>query len=96
MIGDSVEVIVQAHRFDGLVFLASCDKIVPSMARAAEYNSNISLENRPEEFFASKSRLSRILKTLRDCGKILRRHVLHPNIKRRINCIPGEFIKSSE
>lgn len=35
LIVDSVEVVVQAHRFDGLVFLASCDKIVPAMARAA-------------------------------------------------------------
>lgn len=35
LIVDSVEVMVQAHRFDGLVFLASCDKIVPAMARAA-------------------------------------------------------------
>ena len=35
LIVDSIEVMVQAHHFDGLVFLAGCDKIVPAMARAA-------------------------------------------------------------
>lgn len=35
VIADSVEVMTRAHHFDGLVFLASCDKIVPAMARAA-------------------------------------------------------------
>lgn len=35
VITDSVEVMVRAHHFDGLVMLASCDKIVPAMARAA-------------------------------------------------------------
>ena len=35
LIVDSIEVMVRAHHFDGLVFLASCDKIVPAMARAA-------------------------------------------------------------
>ena len=35
IIADSVEVMARAHHFDGLVLLASCDKIVPAMARAA-------------------------------------------------------------
>lgn len=35
LIVDSIEVMVQAHHFDGLIFLAGCDKIVPAMARAA-------------------------------------------------------------
>ena len=35
LIVDSVEAMVGAHHFDGLVFLAGCDKIVPAMARAA-------------------------------------------------------------
>ena len=35
VITDSIEVMVRAHHFDGLVFLAGCDKIVPAMARAA-------------------------------------------------------------
>lgn len=35
LIVDSIEVMVRAHHFDGLIFLASCDKIVPAMARAA-------------------------------------------------------------
>ena len=35
LIVDSIEVMVRAHHFDGLVFLAGCDKIVPAMARAA-------------------------------------------------------------
>lgn len=35
LIADSVELNAGAHRFDGLVMLASCDKIVPAMAMAA-------------------------------------------------------------
>ena len=35
VIADSIEVMVRAHHFDALVFLAGCDKIVPAMARAA-------------------------------------------------------------
>lgn len=35
LIADSVEVNAHAHRFDGLVMIASCDKIVPAMAMAA-------------------------------------------------------------
>ena len=35
LIADSVEVNAFAHRFDGLVLIASCDKIVPAMAMAA-------------------------------------------------------------
>ena len=34
-IADSVEIQCQAHHFDGLVMLASCDKIVPGMLMAA-------------------------------------------------------------
>ncbi|MDR0859390.1 MAG: dihydroxy-acid dehydratase [Oscillospiraceae bacterium] len=35
IIADSVECMVQAHRFDGLVFIPNCDKIVPGMLMAA-------------------------------------------------------------
>ncbi|MCS7253970.1 MAG: dihydroxy-acid dehydratase [Armatimonadota bacterium] len=35
LIADSVETMVEAHRFDGLVCVASCDKIVPGMLMAA-------------------------------------------------------------
>ena len=35
LITDSIETMAEAHHFDGLVFLAGCDKIVPAMARAA-------------------------------------------------------------
>lgn len=35
LIADSVETMVEAHRLDGLVCLASCDKIVPGMLMAA-------------------------------------------------------------
>ena len=35
IICDSVEIMAQAHRLDGLVLLASCDKIVPAMLMAA-------------------------------------------------------------
>lgn len=35
VIADSVELCVQAHRFDGLAMIASCDKIVPGMLMAA-------------------------------------------------------------
>ena len=35
IIADSVEVMAQAQRLDGLVLLAGCDKIVPAMAIAA-------------------------------------------------------------
>jgi dihydroxy-acid dehydratase len=34
VIADSIELVVEAQRLDGLVFLASCDKIVPGMAMA--------------------------------------------------------------
>lgn len=35
LIADSVECMVRAHRFDGLVFIPNCDKIVPGMLMAA-------------------------------------------------------------
>jgi len=35
LIADSAEVVAQAHAFDGLVFIPSCDKIVPGMLMAA-------------------------------------------------------------
>ncbi len=35
LIADSVEVMVEAHRFDALVFIPNCDKIVPGMLMAA-------------------------------------------------------------
>ena len=35
LIADSVEVMAQAHRFDGIVLVGSCDKIVPGMLMAA-------------------------------------------------------------
>jgi dihydroxy-acid dehydratase len=34
-IADSIELMAQAHRFDGLVMVGSCDKIVPGMLMAA-------------------------------------------------------------
>ncbi len=34
VIADSVELVVEAHRFDGMVCIASCDKIVPGMLMA--------------------------------------------------------------
>jgi dihydroxy-acid dehydratase len=35
LIADSIESMVIAHQFDGLVLIASCDKIVPGMLMAA-------------------------------------------------------------
>jgi dihydroxy-acid dehydratase len=35
LIADSVEVMVEAHRFDALVFIPNCDKIIPGMLMAA-------------------------------------------------------------
>ncbi|MCW4004405.1 MAG: dihydroxy-acid dehydratase [Candidatus Bathyarchaeota archaeon] len=35
LIADSVEIMAQAHRLDGIVLLSSCDKIVPGMLMAA-------------------------------------------------------------
>ena len=35
LIADSVEVMVEAHRLDGIVFVGSCDKIVPGMLMSA-------------------------------------------------------------
>jgi len=35
LIADSIEVMVQAHRFDGVVLLTNCDKITPGMMMAA-------------------------------------------------------------
>jgi dihydroxy-acid dehydratase len=35
LIADSVELVVQAHQFDALVFITNCDKIIPGMLMAA-------------------------------------------------------------
>ena len=35
VIADSVELMVEAHRFDALVFIPNCDKIIPGMMMAA-------------------------------------------------------------
>ena len=35
LIADSVEIMVEANRFDGLVLLTNCDKITPGMMMAA-------------------------------------------------------------
>ena len=35
LIADCIECMARAHRFDGLVFIPSCDKIVPGMLMAA-------------------------------------------------------------
>jgi len=35
IIADSIEVMTQAHRFDGIVMLGTCDKIVPGMLMAS-------------------------------------------------------------
>lgn len=35
LIADSVEVVVQAHAFDALVFIPNCDKVIPGMLMAA-------------------------------------------------------------
>lgn len=35
LIADSVEIMTQAHAFDGLVFIPNCDKIIPGMLMAA-------------------------------------------------------------
>jgi dihydroxy-acid dehydratase len=35
LIADSIECMVKAHQFDGLVFIPNCDKIVPGMIMAA-------------------------------------------------------------
>jgi dihydroxy-acid dehydratase len=35
LIADSVEIIAQAHAFDGLVFIPNCDKVIPGMLMAA-------------------------------------------------------------
>lgn len=35
LIADSIELMVQAHQFDGLVFIPNCDKIIPGMLMAA-------------------------------------------------------------
>jgi dihydroxy-acid dehydratase len=35
LIADSIEAVTMAHRFDGLVMVANCDKIVPGMLMAA-------------------------------------------------------------
>lgn len=35
IVADSIEVMTEAHRFDGIVMLGSCDKIVPGMLMAA-------------------------------------------------------------
>ena len=35
LVADSVEIVAQAHAFDGLVFIPNCDKVIPGMLMAA-------------------------------------------------------------
>ena len=35
LIADSVEIVAEAHAFDGLVFVPNCDKVIPGMLMAA-------------------------------------------------------------
>ncbi|MDH5364635.1 MAG: dihydroxy-acid dehydratase, partial [Dehalococcoidia bacterium] len=35
LIADSVEILAEAHAFDGLVFIPNCDKVIPGMLMAA-------------------------------------------------------------
>ena len=35
LIADSIEILAQAHAFDGLVFIPNCDKVIPGMLMAA-------------------------------------------------------------
>src|SRR4030065_1840566 len=35
LIADSVEVMTQAHRLDGLILISNCDKVTPGMLMAA-------------------------------------------------------------
>jgi len=35
LIADSIEIMAQAHQFDGLVFMPNCDKVIPGMLMAA-------------------------------------------------------------
>ena len=35
LIADSIELVVEAHKFDGMVLICSCDKIIPGMLMAA-------------------------------------------------------------
>lgn len=35
LIADSIEIVARAHRFDALVFIPNCDKIIPGMLMAA-------------------------------------------------------------
>ncbi|MFC1941744.1 dihydroxy-acid dehydratase [Chloroflexota bacterium] len=35
LIADSVEIVAEAHAFDGLVFIPNCDKVIPGMLMAA-------------------------------------------------------------
>jgi len=35
LIADSVEIMAEAHAFDGLVFIPNCDKVVPGMLMAS-------------------------------------------------------------
>jgi len=61
LIADSVECMVKAHCFDGLVFVPSCDKIVPGMLMAA-----VRL-NLPSVFVCGGPMLS----VADECGKFL-------------------------
>lgn len=49
LIAGSIETMVNAHKFDGLVFMCSCDKIVPGMLMAA------ALLNKPSIFITAGS-----------------------------------------
>ena len=35
IIADSVEIMLQAHRLDGIVMISNCDKVTPGMLMAA-------------------------------------------------------------
>jgi len=64
LIADSVESAVEAHGFDGIVFITSCDKITPGMLMAAVRM------NRPAIFISGGPMMAGLMKTTEGFKKV--------------------------
>jgi dihydroxy-acid dehydratase len=92
LIADSVELVVEAHRFDGMVLVCSCDKIVPGMLMAAARLNIPSVAvtggpMMPGDYRGAKITLSKVFEAV---GEFARGTITLEELKRIENCVcPG-------
>ena len=92
LIADSVELVVEAHRFDGMVLICSCDKIVPGMLMAAARLNIPSIvvtggPMMPGDYRGTKITLSKIFEAV---GEFAKGTIALEELKRIEECVcPG-------